>query len=51
MIAESFEQAKQAVKSSVHAIDEFHENFKHKCWEDGEKLEMLIDLDRISEIK
>lgn len=50
MKAESFEKAKKAVKNSVHAIDQYHQNFKKECWEDGQKLEMLIDLDRIGEI-
>ena len=50
MKAENFERAKQAVEKSAHAIDEYHQNFKSECWETGEKLEMLIDLDRISEI-
>ena len=50
MKAENFEQAKKVVENSAHAIDEYHQNFKKECWESGEKLEMLIDLDRISEI-
>ena len=48
MKAESFERAKEVFQKSVHAIDEYHRNFKSECWEDGKKLEMLIDLDRIS---
>jgi hypothetical protein len=51
MKAESFEKAKEAVKHSAHAIDEYHQNFKKETWETGKKLEMLIDLDRIPEIK
>jgi hypothetical protein len=51
MKAESFEKAKEAVKYSAHAIDEYHQNFKKETWETGKKLEMLIDLDRIPEIK
>ena len=51
MKAENFEKAKEAFEKSVHAIDEYHQNFKSECWEDGKPLEMLIDLDRISEIK
>ncbi|HVE56416.1 MAG TPA: DUF6176 family protein [Pyrinomonadaceae bacterium] len=47
MKAESFERAKEAVQKSVHAIDEYHQNFKRECWTDGKKLEMLIDLDRM----
>ena len=51
MKAESFEKAKEAVQNSVHAIDEYHQNFKRECWADGQRLETLVDLDRISEIK
>lgn len=51
MKAADFEKAREVVKKSVHAIDEYHQNFKKECWLDGERLEMLIDLDRISEIK
>ncbi|CAN5720185.1 hypothetical protein BH24ACI2_BH24ACI2_14260 [soil metagenome] len=48
MKAESFEKAKAVFEKSVHAIDEYHQNFKRETWEDGKKLEMLIDLDRFS---
>lgn len=51
MKAESFEKAARAVKQSVHAIDEYHQNFKREYWLDGAALETLVDLDRISEIK
>ena len=51
MKAASFDKAKAVFEKSVHAIDEYHQNFKRECWEDGKKLEMLIDLDRITEIK
>lgn len=51
MKAENFEKTGEAVKSSIHAIDEYHQNFKKDCWETGKKLETLVDLDRISEIK
>ncbi len=51
MKAASFHEAREAVQKSVHAIDAYHQNFKKECWTDGEQLEMLIDLDRISEIK
>ena len=50
MKAESFAQAKAAVEKSSHPIDQYHQNFKRECWEDGKKLEMLVDLDRISEL-
>ena len=47
MKAESFEKAREAVQKSVHALDEYHQNFKRECWAGGKKLEMLIDLDRM----
>jgi hypothetical protein len=47
MKAESFEKANAAVEASVHAIDEYHQNFKRECFEDGKRLEMLVDLDRM----
>lgn len=49
--AENFEKAKAVVEKSLHEIDKFHQNFKDETWEDGKRLEQLIDLDRISEIK
>ncbi|MCA1624386.1 MAG: DUF6176 family protein [Acidobacteria bacterium] len=45
MKAESFEKARQAAETSVHEIDEYHQNFKRETWEDGKKLELLIDLE------
>ena len=51
MKTEGFERAKDGGEKSFHAIDEYHRNFKRESWEDGKSLEMLIDLDRISEIK
>ncbi len=51
MKAENFERALETFEKSSHAIDEYHQNFKTECWEDSRPLEMLIDLDRISEIK
>ncbi len=48
MKAESFEKAKEVFEKSVHAIDEYHQNFKRETWQDGQKLEMLIDLERFS---
>ena len=50
MKAESFEKAREAMEKSVHEIDKFHQQFKQETWEDGKKLELLVDLDRISEI-
>ena len=51
MKAENFERAMEVFEKSVHPIDEYHQNFKSECWEEGKPLETLIDLDRISEIK
>ncbi len=51
MKAGSFAKAREVLQKSIHSIDEYHQNFKRECWLDGEKLEMLVDLDRISEIK
>ena len=51
MKAENFEQAMEVFEKSVHPIDEYHRKFKNETWEEGTPLEMLIDLDRISEIK
>ncbi len=51
MKAESFAKAQAVFEKSVHGIDEYHQNFKRECWEDGKKLEILVDLDRIPEIK
>lgn len=51
MKAESFEKVKEVFEQSVHPIDEYHLKFKNETFEDGEKLKLLIDLDRISEIK
>ena len=50
MKAESFERAKEAVQNSIHEIDKYHQNFKRETWEERKPLEILIDLDRISEI-
>lgn len=44
MRAEDFDQAGTRAKSSGHAIDAFHKQFQGDCWEDGTKLERLIDL-------
>lgn len=42
---------KEVIEKSVHDVDKFHQNFKDETWEDGKNLELLIDLDRILEIK
>ncbi len=48
MKAESFVKSKEAVQNSVHEIDEFHQKFKRETWEDGKKLELLVDLENFS---
>jgi hypothetical protein len=49
MKAESFQKAREAVRSSVHDIDKFHQKFKQETWEERSSLELLVDLDRIQE--
>lgn len=51
MKAESFEKVREAVQKSTHEIDAYHQNFKRETWAERKQLEMLVDLDRISEIK
>lgn len=51
MKAESFKKAEDAVRSSLHEIDKFHQQFKRETWGERKSLELLVDLDRISEIK
>jgi len=51
MKAESFAKAREAVKKSIYSIEEFHQNFKRETWAGGKELELLVDLDRIFEIK
>lgn len=43
--AASFAKARDAVQKSIRSIDEYHQNFKRECWEDGKRLEVLIDLE------
>lgn len=45
MKAESFEKAKRTAEKSTHSIDEYHLKFKQETWEDGKKLETLVDLE------
>jgi Family of unknown function (DUF6176) len=45
MKAGSFQKAKEAAERSTHEIDDFHMKFKEETWEDGRKLETLIDLE------
>lgn len=51
MKAESFAKSAGAVQKSVHAIDEYHRQFKRETWDEHGELELLLDLDRITEIK
>jgi hypothetical protein len=48
--AQSFETGAEAIRKSVHAIDEYHRQFKQETWEERTELELLFDLDRISEL-
>ena len=50
MRAESFEKSAEAVRKSAHEIDEYHRQFKRDVWEERTELELLVDLERISEI-
>lgn len=49
MKAESFEKATEVVQKSVHALDEYHQKFMRETCVEGHKLELLVDLDRITE--
>ncbi len=46
--AESLEQSQKAVTKSTHTIDAYHQAFKKECWESGENLELLVDLNRVN---
>lgn len=50
MKAENFEKAKQAGVTSPHEIDKYHQEFKRDTWAARKPLELLVDLDRISEL-
>ena len=50
MKAESFEKAKEAAAASIHEIDKYHKEFKRDTWDNRKQLELLLDLDRISEL-
>jgi hypothetical protein len=49
MKAESFEKSSEAAKKSTHAIDEYHRRVMLEVREERIELELLVDLDRISE--
>ena len=44
MKLESLEKAGEVVSKSKHAIDAYHKQFKIDCWEKGESLQLLVDL-------
>ena len=50
MKAESFEKSGEAAKKSPHAIDEYHRRVMQEVREEKTELELLVDLDRISEV-
>jgi len=50
MKAESFERVAEAFEKTVHAIDEYHREFMRETFEERLPLELLLDLDRISEV-
>ena len=50
MKAESFQKSGAAVQKSVQAIEEYHRQFKQDTWDEKVELELLIDLDRVSEM-
>ncbi len=51
MAAESFQQSQAAVEKSLHRIDAYHQQFKRDTWKSGHRLELLVDLNRIQEIR
>lgn len=50
MKAESFEKSGEAVSKSVHAIDEYHRRVMQEVRDEKVELELLVDLDRTSEM-
>ncbi|MGI8668723.1 MAG: DUF6176 family protein [Aridibacter sp.] len=51
MQAESFQKVNEIFEKSIHEIDKYHQKFMNENYADRKKLKLLIDLDRISEIK
>ncbi len=51
MKAESFDRAKRAAVASLHALDAYHRQFKQDVWLERQELELLVDLDRIAELR
>ena len=50
MKAESFDKAAEAVQKTLRAIDEYHQQFKREAWDERSELELLVDMDRITEL-
>lgn len=50
MCVENFEQSRAAVERSLHSIDAYHQQFKKDTWESGKRLELLVELNRLSEL-
>ena len=44
MRADSLEKAQKVVKTSVHAIDAYHQQFKKDTWLGGTRARLLVDL-------
>lgn len=44
MISKDFDKAKSVASQSRSPVDVFHSRFKEECWEDGERLEPLLQL-------
>jgi hypothetical protein len=51
MKAESFEKAGEAVEKSAHPIDEYHRRVMREVRDERTELELLVDLDRTSEVR
>jgi hypothetical protein len=49
--AESFDKSEQAAARSTHDIDQYHRRFQKEAWGDRTPLELLVDLDRIDEVR
>ena len=50
MKADDFAGAQEAARRSVRAIDAYHREFKRETWDGGTQLELLIDLERLTEV-
>ncbi len=51
MKAENLQKAEKVAKESRHAIDSYHKQFKRDTWDRIEELELLVDFDRITEVR